>query len=112
MLQAEALTERLKSSSFVLTARSGANLIGIIEIRDYDHVALLFVRPLFQTQGVEKTLLRQAVDICSKSHKDLEKITVNSSPNAVAAYEKMGFAATDAEREVNGIRFRPMKLRL
>ena len=108
----EALVERLKSSSFVLIAKNDENLIGIIEIRDNSHVAMLFVRQLFQKKGIGKTLLKHAIKMCSKNHIDLNKITVNSSPNSVAAYEKMGFIATDVEQVVNGIRFTPMEMKL
>jgi hypothetical protein len=56
----EALVERLKSSSFVLIAKNDENLIGIIEIRDNSHVAMLFVRQLFQKKGIGKALLKHA----------------------------------------------------
>jgi predicted GNAT family N-acyltransferase len=36
-------------------------------------------------------------------------MTVFSSPYAAGFYRKMGFADTDAEQTVNGIRFIPMK---
>ena len=109
---AEALAERLKSNSFVLIAESDENLIGMIEIRDNSHVAMFFVSQLYQKMGIGKTLLKHAVNLSSKNNIDLKKITVNSSPNSVAAYEKMGFCATDVERTVNGIRHTPMELKL
>ena len=109
---AEALAERLKSNSFVLIAESDGNLIGMIEVRDNCHVAMFFVRQLFQKMGIGKTLLKHPINLSSKNHIDLKKITVNSSPNSVVAYKKMGFIATDVEQIVNGIKFTPMELKL
>jgi hypothetical protein len=43
---------------------------------------------------------------------DLEKITVNSSPDAVGASRRMGFIPTSEEQLVNGVRFVPMGLSL
>jgi len=37
-------------------------------------------------------------------------LTVASSPNAVAAYERYGFVAEGEMQEVKGIRFLPMHL--
>ena len=108
----EALTERLGSNGFVVVAKQGENLVGSIEIVDNHHVALFFVRPPFQKKGVGQTLLRHALHICLKNKPDLTRLTVNSSPNAQTAYEKMGFAATEAEQLVNGIRFTPMEMKL
>ncbi len=108
----EALAERLKSTSFVLIAENDENLIGMIEIRDNSHVAMFFVSQLFQKKGIGKTLLKHAVNLSSKNNINLKKITVNSSPNSVAAYDKMGFIATDVEQTVNGIRFTPMEMKL
>lgn len=109
---AEALAERLKSSSFVLIAENDESLVGMIEIRDNSHVAMFFVSQLFQKMGIGKTLLRHAVSLSSKNNIDLIKITVNSSPNSVAAYENMGFIASDVEKTVNGIRYTPMEMKV
>jgi predicted GNAT family N-acyltransferase len=47
-----------------------------------------------------------------QNNPDTQKITVNSSPNATKAYEKMGFTVDDEEQCVNGIKFVPMSLDL
>lgn len=100
--------ERNRSSHFSLVAVLDNKIIGVIEIRDHQHISLLFVEPSFQGEGIGKSLVKKAVDICRKNNPDVRKITVHSSPNAVAAYEKMGFMKEDDEKCENGIRFVPM----
>ena len=50
----EALAERSLSNHFTMIAKQNHNPVGIIEIRDYNHVSMLFVRKHFQNMGVGK----------------------------------------------------------
>jgi len=59
-------------------------------------------------KGIARSLLSEALKRCKTVKSDLEKITVNSSPNAVAAYRRMGFIPTSEEQSANGVRFVPM----
>jgi GNAT superfamily N-acetyltransferase len=104
----EALAKRSQAYSFVLIAKVNADPIGIIEMTDYSHVAMLFVRRSFQKQGIGKALVRKTIDNCLKHRPDLRKITVNASPNSVSAYKKMVFNADEDEQIANGIRFTAM----
>jgi predicted GNAT family N-acyltransferase len=79
----------------------------MIEIVRGDHISLLFVDR--RCEGIGKTLVAMAVDECLRIKPELKSITVNSSPFAVPAYEKMGFRAVGPFREVNGIIFIPME---
>ena len=67
---------------------------------------MLFVLPAHQRAGVGRALL----DILRRENPDSE-FTVNSSPNAVSAYQRFGFEATGPETATSGIRFVPMRLR-
>ena len=51
-VQAAALVERSRSNHFVLMAMEGENPAGVIELRDNDHVSLLFVGRGFQRHGI------------------------------------------------------------
>lgn len=83
-------------------------LVGVLATRSGgSHIALFFVRREYQRQGIGRKLFETAV----KNNKSGE-ITVHSSPFAVPVYEKLGFAATDREQIVTGIRYLPMKIRL
>jgi len=59
-----------------------------------------------------KPVDEQALEISIRSRPDLTKVTVNSSPNAIGAYKKLGFNAVGPEQIEHGIRFIPMRLHL
>ncbi len=102
--------ERSLSNHFVLVAERGDTLVGMIEIRNAEHVAMLFVEP--RGHGIGGRLLQAALARCESLRPDLSRITVHSSPNAVPAYERLGFRATDQERELKGVRFVSMALEI
>mgnify|MGYP001110157222 FL=1 len=83
----------------------------MIDIRDGNHVALLFVDKSYHRHGVAKDLLRAALKESRGTAADLERVTVNSSRYGVPAFEKLGFRQTGPERDVNGIAFNPMAMR-
>lgn len=107
------LKSRLHNSeSFVLLAVNVDELVGIIEIRSFNHVSLLFVKKDFHKKGIARQLLNLALKKCIHHNTQLEFVDVNSSPNAVGVYEKLGFIKTGSEQVINGIRFFPLKLNL
>ena len=80
-------------------------LIGMIAARNAgSHVALFFVDEKYQGKGIGKQLFNYLT-----AQRRTDRITVNSSPYAVPIYRKLGFAETDAEQSVNGLRFTPME---
>ena len=83
-------------------------IVGILEIKNFYHIALLFVEKSYQHKGIGRLLLEKVK--VSSTEKSVHEITVNSSPNAVSAYQSYGFTILDAEKEKNGIRYVPMKL--
>jgi GNAT superfamily N-acetyltransferase len=103
------MSERVHSDHFVLLALAGGDIIGMIEIRRHRHVSLLFVEPKFQGKGVGGELLGKALELCRRKDSQIREVTVNSSPNAVKAYERMGFQSTGEEQVISGVRFIPMK---
>jgi GNAT superfamily N-acetyltransferase len=107
-----ALADRFRAGNLILLAESGQDIIGVIEIRNNDHVAMLFVEKYHQRKGIAKELLLRSIETCRKRKPDICRITVNSSPNAFGAYQKIGFKGIRDEKVVNGIRFIPMELSL
>lgn len=103
------LKERLALGSVILAAKWGEQLAGMIEIRDGDHIALLFTAERFQRQGVARNLLQAALDRCLQRRPGQAKITVNAAPSAVMIYERLGFAVTDGPQEKYGLRYVPME---
>ncbi len=108
----DALALRSKKNHFVWLAEAQNDIVGAIEIRDNDHVSLLFVDGSFQRKGISRELLRRALEICRRNKPELREITVHASPNSVQIYERLGFRQTNSEQAVNGIRFTPMTLGL
>ena len=107
-----ALVERMRSNHLLLVAMAGERPAGVIELRDNDHVSLLFVDTRHQRHGVARGLLERALAIARPAKPGLERVTVNSSRFGVPAYERLGFRQTGPERTVNGIVFIPMAHRL
>ena len=109
---ADALADRLGAGNLFLLAESGQRIIGVIEVREHSHVGLLFVEKSFQREGIARELLGRSIEICRRQNPGIRKITVNSSPNAIAAYQRIGFTTVEEEQLQNGMRFVPMELTL
>jgi GNAT superfamily N-acetyltransferase len=98
--------ERNKSNSITFTAWKDNELAGMIEMRDFNHVCLLFVDQKFQGKGIARELFRSATETARLNGS--RQIDVNASLYSVPVYEKLGFRKTGEVEEVNGIRFVPM----
>ena len=109
-VNAEAVEARFKAGNIFILAKDGDKTVGLIEMRNNSHIALLFVDKSYQHQGIAKKLVRRAVAVCLDRDRELNKITVNSSPNAYIAYRSIGFKGERTVKTVNGIQFVPMEL--
>ena len=86
-------------------------IVGMIAIKDFVHISLLFVDKHYHRQSVARKLFDDVVKICTKKNPSLKAITVNSSPYAVEVYHKFGFSDVSSEQVVDGIKFIPMELK-
>jgi GNAT superfamily N-acetyltransferase len=102
----EALSQRHESGHITLVAEHSGELVGMLHLREPRHVSMLFVHCSRQRGGIARGLLAAATALAGKT--DCE-FTVSSSPNAVSAYERLGFRITGPEQCVHGIRFIPMQ---
>ncbi|MGB2924850.1 MAG: GNAT family N-acetyltransferase [Limnothrix sp.] len=107
-IQPQAIGDRLKRNHFLLVAILNQKIIGVLEMRNHNHLSLLFVTKSQQRQGIAKKLVQQATNYCLREEPDLTKLTVHSDPKAVPAYAAMGFTVTGSERVEDGIRYIPM----
>ena len=80
------------------------NLVGVITMREPQHIGGFFVKANCQGKGFGRMLFESM-----KADYKKQEFTVNSSLYAVKIYEHLGFVATDTQQTVNGIRFTPMK---
>ena len=110
--RADRLNERLEEDSFILLALLQDKTVGMIEIREDSHISLLFVDGNYQGKGIATRLVRAALNKCLEDDPSLKLVSVNSAPNSIKFYEKLGFVPTDSERLQNGIRFVPMELEI
>jgi len=81
-------------------------IVGVLAIRAFHHICLLFVLKKYHRQGIARTLFETAKKLCIE--RNTGKITVNSSPYAVEIYRKLGFIVAGTELQQNGIRYTPM----
>ena len=108
----ENMRNRLDNNRFIILAFDEDLLVGVIEVRNSDHISLFFVRKEYMGKGIGKTLNKLAVDKCLEVNPGLTDIDVGSSPYAVPIYEKLGFVAVNSEQTFKGIRYTPMVLTL
>ena len=106
------MAKRIQSNHFALIAEENEKLIGAIEMRDFNHISLLFVAREMQRQGIGKQLLQEVLTIARRYEPDLSEVEVHSSPNAVDAYERLGFQAVGSAKLEHGICFIPMRMRI
>jgi GNAT superfamily N-acetyltransferase len=102
------LRERFLSNHFTLVAIQDGRIVGVIEVRDQSHVCLFFVDAHLHGHGIGRGLFERALERCRQNRPDSTYVDVNSSPNAVRIYERLGFNATGPETTINGITFVPM----
>ena len=108
----ENIKEKLNKSIQIFVAKDNNKIFGMIAIRDYSHIALLFVKKEYHKQGTATKLMYTAIEYCKQNNSSLKNITVNSSPYAVEFYHKKGFKDIDKEQTVNGIISTPMRLKI
>jgi GNAT superfamily N-acetyltransferase len=106
------IAQRQKDRINLWMAFIDAKLVGVIEIRDNNHIALLFVDKLHHGRGIAKKLLHEAVKNCLQSDPELEAFHVNASPYSVTMYKKMGFVATNSMQVKFGIKYMPMEMKI
>jgi len=100
-----------KNSEF-FTAQYGDEIIGIMEIKNRDHISLFFVKKEFHKKGIGKKLFKYYVRKIKNDNSGIKTITVNSSIYAEKIYSRLGFIKTNEMQEKDGIKYIPMEYRL
>ena len=83
-------------------------LVGMLGIRNENHVSLLFVEEEYHKNGIGRMLLQHAFRQARIF--GVTEFTVNAAPYAIGFYHKMGFEDINGEVVADGIRFTPMKV--
>jgi ribosomal protein S18 acetylase RimI-like enzyme len=90
-------------------AELDGRIIGFVGVRDNKHLYHLFVANEYQRQGLGRRLWNTARTECLAAGNP-GTFTVNSSNNAVAIYEKLGFVRTAATQDTDGVLYNPMAI--
>ncbi len=104
---ADALLDRMQADSLLLVAECDGHIRGVVELREDRHIAMLFVEPAYQRQGIGRKLLAAALDRARA-----ETVTVRASLSSVPAYEKYGFTCTGDVSESVGLVYQSMEIDL
>jgi GNAT superfamily N-acetyltransferase len=102
-----AMATRIRAGGFVLLAKEADKVVGMLEFTLPTHIAMLFVTR--RRQGIAKELVVRAIKKARSQNPVLSKVTVHSSPYAVAAYRRMGFCRRGNLTTDHGIRYIPME---
>ncbi len=101
-------------------------IVGMISMRENNFISLLFVKTGMQYLGIGTMLMERALEFLRPDGEDAMldenkseeyrytrlkdgSVTVNSAPNAVGFYKKLGFIATDGLQVNCGVTYLPMK---
>lgn len=103
----EGLRARMAQDNVMLGYVQDDRIVGVAELKQGRHVAMLFVDPAAQQQGIGRALMAAMIEQAR-----VEVLTVSASLSSVPAYERYGFACTGDAAESSGLRYQPMEMRL
>lgn len=86
-------------------------IVGLISLRECNHISLLFVDEKHHKQGIGRQLIRYAAQYLV-AQVQVSDCTVNAAPYAVGFYHRVGFRDVRPEETKDGICYTPMILQL
>ena len=95
----------------VMGAFDGEKMVGMIALRNENHISLLFVDKEYHYRGIGRSLIA-AMDDYVKRELGKTAVSVNASPYAVGFYHKIGFRDVGLQTHSSGIIYTPMRLSL
>jgi len=101
----EAFAKRMNEDNHMFVYEEQGEIMGMIELKEGRHVAMLFVSPAHQKRGIGKILIEAAITC-----RCVQTITVSASIPSVPAYQSYGFNVIGAEEEKQGLRYVPMQI--
>ncbi len=94
----------------IYAAFDGDKMVSLMGMRSSKtHINLVFTRKEYHRRGIARAIFRYLLDDLLTENPALTELTLNSSPYGLPFYLKIGFVPLGDEREINGIRFTPMK---
>lgn len=89
----------------------GGKIVGMVSLRDKNHISLLFVDEAYHKKGIGRRLI-DTIGAFSKEEYGKEEITVNASPYGLEFYKKVGFCSTSPLMSNGGIKYTSMKKKI
>ncbi|WP_294996868.1 GNAT family N-acetyltransferase [uncultured Stenotrophomonas sp.] len=99
----DAFGARLQGDNLILVAEQDARIVGVVELKEGRHLAMLFVDPACQGQGIGHALFEA---VLPKAR--VPMLTVRASLNAVPTYLRYGFVLDGEVGEFNGLVYQQM----
>jgi len=103
----QAFAERMQGDNLMLACVAQGSIAGLIELKEGRHVAMLFIAPGWQRQGIGTRLMNAALE-----HARVDVVTVKASLPSVPAYQHYGFTLAGEVGEFAGLVYQPMEKRL
>ncbi|WP_457805754.1 GNAT family N-acetyltransferase [Stenotrophomonas maltophilia] len=100
---ADAFGTRLLGDNHILVAEHENRIVGVIELKEGRHLAMLFVDPTCQGQGIGHALFEAVLPQVREP-----VLTVRASLNAVPTYLRYGFVLDGDVGEFNGLVYQQM----
>jgi predicted GNAT family N-acyltransferase len=101
-----------KNESIIYIAKSNDEIVGVLEVKNKNHISLFFVKKEFHNKGIGKRLFKKFLNVLKQENNENKVITVNSSFYAEEIYSRLGFNKKDKVQEKNGIKFIPMEYKI
>lgn len=89
----------------------GNKIVGMVSLRDKNHISLLFVDEVYHKRGIGRRLI-ETIGAFAKEEYGKEEITVNAAPYGLNFYKKLGFTSTSPLLTNGGIKYTSMKKKL
>ncbi|MDO8827204.1 GNAT family N-acetyltransferase [Methylophaga sp.] len=105
--ESNAFLDRMNGDNVMLVADNDGNIEGVIELKEGRHIAMLFVSPEHQKEGIGRKLISSVLDYAK-----VDTVTVRASLSSIPAYEKYGFECKGEAGELAGLAYQPMEIKL
>ncbi|MCR5717385.1 MAG: GNAT family N-acetyltransferase [Lachnospiraceae bacterium] len=96
----------LMGEYLLFVATIDEHIVGMITLRNTNHISLLFVDEAYHHRGIGTALIEYACEYLRGEHQ--WKITIDAAPYAVDFYHRLGFRDMSEEKLAEGIRYTPM----